>query len=368
MRVLHLVEAMGGTSHLWGKERVIHWLMGAQRASGQLDAELIAFTPALLVDIVRGEGFSASVLGQEHSAFSKATLDALIATLRQKPNAVVHTHGYKANVFARLARMFGAPMQSLVSTSHGFDTYAQRLAVYNGIDRITGYGSDVCTVTDPRMALKFPPGVRVKYVANALPALPASTTDQRARGRALHGFSDDEFVVGMLHRLIPQKGVAEFIEAARFAQKWGRRDIVFAVAGDGPLLTDVKAASDELSNVRYVGYVDPPDDYLAALDAFIQPSRSEGLSLALLQAMRAGRPIIATRVGATQETVKDGFEAMVIEPHDPAALGAAILRLADDKAYAAELGGKARERFVTDFQIERQHRDFFNLYQGHLGS
>ena len=84
--------------------------------------------------------------------------------------------------------------------------------------------------------------------------------------------------------------------------------------------------------------------------------------MALLQAMRAGRPIIATRVGATQETVKDGYEAMVLEPHDSVAIAAAVLRLADDRPYAHELGNRARERFVTDFQIERQHRDFFSLY------
>jgi len=364
MRVLHLVEAMGGTSHLWGKERVIHWLMRAQRAGGELDTELIAFTPSLLVDVLEAEGFTTTTLGAQHAAFSKASLQTLVATLRKKPQSVVHTHGYKANVMARVARMLGAPMKALISTSHGFDSYASRLAVYNALDRWSGYLSTKCTVTDPRMALQFPPGVRVQYIANALPDAPASTDEQRRNGRNTFAFADNQFVVGMLHRLIPQKGVEEFIEAARLCKKWGREDILFAIAGDGPLLGDVQAATQELSNVRYLGYIDPPDEYLAALDTFIQPSRSEGLSLALLQAMRAGRPIIATSVGATPEAVKDGFEAMVIEPHDPTVLAAAILRLADDRSYAQQLGDRARERFVNDFRIERQHRDFLKLYQG----
>jgi glycosyltransferase involved in cell wall biosynthesis len=363
LKVLHLVEAMGGSAHLWGKERVIHWLMQAQRAHG-LEAELIAFSPALLGEVLQNEGFATTTLGETHAAFSQATLSALIRTLREKPGAVVHTHGYKANVMGRAAKLAGAPMKALISTSHGFDSYAPRLAFYNALDRWTGYFSTRCTVTDPRMALRFPPGVRVDYVANALPDAAASTFAERAAGRLRFGLHEGQFAVGMLHRLIPQKGVSEYLGAARDCHGWGRTDVVFLIAGEGPLRGEVEAAAQELPNVRYLGYIDPPDEYLAALDAFIQPSRSEGLSLALLQAMRAGRPIIATRVGATQETVKDGFEAMVIEPHDPTALAAAVLRLADDRSYAETLGLRARERFVTNFRIDRQSRDFLKLYQG----
>lgn len=363
MRIIHLVEAMGGTAHLWGKERVIHWLMRAQREHGGLTTELIAFSPALLVDVLRNEGFTATVLDDAHATFSPATFFALRAALRERPGAIVHTHGYKANILARFARLLGAPMRALVSTSHGFDSYAPQLALYNTLDRWTGYLSTQCTVTDPRMAQRFPPGVKVAYVANALPEAPAATEEERSAGRRRFSFCDDRFVVGMLHRLIPQKGIEEFLQAARQCREWGREDILFVIAGEGPLRGRVEAEAHNAPNLRYLGYIDPPDEYLAALDVFAQPSRSEGLSLALLQAMRAGRPIIATRVGATQETVQDGLEALVIEPRDPAALAAALLRLADDRPYAKALGLRARVRFMADFRIERQHRDFLKLYE-----
>lgn len=362
MKVIHLVEAMGGSAHLWGKERVIHWLMREQRASGTVDPSVVTFTPALLHDVLRDEGFSATCLSTHHSAFPKAALSALMLHLRANPDTIVHSHGYKANIVGRIAKLLGAPMQALLSTSHGFDSYARRLAMYNAADRFTGYASNIVTVTDPRMAKKFPPGVRTCYVANALPDKSASTPEQRANGRATFSFTDGQFVVGMLHRLIPQKGVDEFIEAAELACKWGRLDIVFAIAGDGPLREMVEQAATRIPTLRYLGYVDPPDEYLAAIDAFVQPSRSEGLSLALLQAMRAERPIIATRVGATEETVSDGVEGMLIEAHDPAALTAAVLRLADDWQYAATLATAARQRFTKDFRIERQHKDFEALY------
>ncbi len=353
---------MGGATHVWGKERVIHWLMQAQRASGLLEPELVAFAPALVVDVLREAGFPVTVLTERHQTLALGAITRLCATLREKAPVILHTHGYKANILARIARVMGAPMMRLISTSHGFDNYAPRLAWYNALDRTTGYLSTICTVTDPRMAQKFPPGVRVKYIANALPDAPAFSASQREQGRAQYRFAAHECVVGMLHRLIAQKGVAEFLTAARLLQEWGRNDIIFALAGDGPLLADVQCALESLRSLRYVGYVDPPDEYLAALDVFIQPSRSEGLSLALLQAMRAGRPIIATRVGATEEVLTDAVDALLIAAQDPHALALAIIRLADERAYAAQLAERARQRFLDHFQIERQHHDFLALY------
>jgi glycosyltransferase involved in cell wall biosynthesis len=283
--------------------------------------------------------------------------------LHALPDTVVHSHGYKANVVARIARLRGAPMRGLVSTSHGFDSYARRLAFYNSVDRFTAFASSITTVTDPRMAQKFPPWTKARYVANALPAQAPPTEALRQNGRAEFEWAQDQFAVGMLHRLIPQKGVDVFLAAAALAKRWDRSDILWVIAGEGPQRELVENAARENPNIIYVGYVDPPDMYLAALDAFVQPSRSEGLSLALLQAMRATKSIVATRVGATELTVRDGYEGVLIDAEDPAAIAAAVILLADDRAHAARLAEAARARFVREFQIERQATAFLDLYK-----
>jgi len=96
----------------------------------------------------------------------------------------------------------------------------------------------------------------------------------------------------------------------------------------------------------------------------VQASRSEGLSLALLEAMRAGKAIVATDVGATRDAVVDGESALVVPPRRPAALRDAVLTLRTDPALAARLGRNARARFETDFHMQRQHQRFADLYAG----
>jgi glycosyltransferase involved in cell wall biosynthesis len=362
MKVIHILEAMGGSDHLWGKERVVQWLMQTQARQGLIQPELITFIPTLLNEVTQAEGLPSRTLSSQHSALPTEALKALIAMLHASPDAVVHTHGYKANITARLARAQGAPMKALVATSHGFDSYARRLALYNTLDCWSAFGSDIVTVTDPRMALRFPAWTKPRYVANALPEAPASTAQQRTQGRTEFGWSEGTYVAGMLHRLIPQKGVDTFITAAEFALRWGRPDIRWVVAGDGPMRPEVEAAAARLTNFQYLGYIDPPENYLAGIDVFVQPSRSEGLSLALLQAMRAAQTVVATRVGATDLTVRDGFEGLLVDPNEPAAIAAAVIRLADDRAHARSLGEAARTRFMHDFRIERQAADFQSLY------
>ncbi len=343
MHVLHLLSAGRLHSHPSGCERAVQALLWAQRASPEITADVHALSRGVPV---------------------RVQLVALLDALRLAPGSVLHTHGHAANLLGRLARCVGAPMARLVSSAYLPEDAGWRGSCAQFFDALSGYLSSVCTVTDPFYALQFPPGVRVEYIPHALPLIPVPSPALRAQARGAYGFAPEQFVVGTLHRLLPAKGIAEVLEAARFAVRWDRRDVTFVLAGEGPLQGLVEAAALELPNLRYLGYVEAPDTYLAGLDAFVHPVRRDGLSLALLEAMRAASPIIATRAGATPAVLRDGFEAMLIEPQDPMALAAAILRLADDRPYAQTLGEKARERYLAEFQLERQHRQFLSVYGG----
>ena len=95
--------------------------------------------------------------------------------------------------------------------------------------------------------------------------------------------------------------------------------------------------------VHFLGQRDDIPDLLAALDIFVLPSHSEGVSLALLEAMAAGLPVIATAVGGLPEVVTDGVNGLLIPPQDPEALAQALARLLDDPALAKKLGENARQ-------------------------
>jgi glycosyltransferase involved in cell wall biosynthesis len=208
----------------------------------------------------------------------------------------------------------------------------------------------VTTVPDAGMLPKFSPFGTRRHVLNGLAeneSASASTSCTRA----------GSFVAGTLGRVNKDKGILEFLAAA---EGFPDPDVVFTVAGAGNLVSRVREAG---GNVRYAGYIPQSDRYLAGLDVYVQASHAEGLSLALLEAMRAGLAIVATDVGATRDAVTDGQSALVVPARKPAALRDAVLSLRGDPELRTRLGRAARARFERDFHIRRQHESYLELYQ-----
>ena len=350
LSVAHLLDAMGGSDRLWGKERVVAFLMREQRASGCIDPLLVTFSPCRLVDVMASEGFPVEVLSSRPTHDLDGTFGALGRVLARRPVAVVHSHGYRANIAARALRVTRRTGGArLISTCHGWVETTAKLRLYNAIDRWTSMLSDVTTVPDRRMLAALPAVTRGRHVLNAVPEL-----DGEQALDAVPSFG--AFVAGTLGRVSEAKGILDVLDVAR---QFPDRSVAFAIAGDGELASLV---CDAGNNVRYVGYIAQPEAYLAALDVYVQASHSEGLSLALLEAMRAGKAIVATDVGATRDAVTDGESALIVPAGRPAALRDALMRLRDDPVLRAKLGDAARAAFDREFRIERQHERFLELY------
>jgi glycosyltransferase involved in cell wall biosynthesis len=355
--VMHMLDGvLLGKQYLWGKEQVVSNLMRAQEHSTRFAPELAVFSPCSLSDQIEAAGFPVLILNPGDSGSPWAALRALMRHLRARPSTILHTHGYKANVIGRLARTLGAPMTGIVSTSHGFDNTAARLQVYNAIDRISSPASDVVTAPDEAMLAVFPRAAKKMCIPNALPDQPLPTAETRARARERFGWDGGDFVAGAMGRLSASKGIPECIAAADATHA----PLRWAVAGVGPM--DVDIARCDPARIQALGYVTPSDEYIAALDVYVQSSHSEGLSLSLLQAMRAAKPIVATRVNATEHAIRDGIDGVLIEPRSAAALAAGVERIRADSAFAARLGASARARFLENFRIERQAEAYDELY------
>jgi glycosyltransferase involved in cell wall biosynthesis len=349
LRVVHVVDAMGGHDNLWGKEKVVALLMREQRASGRIDPELVTFSPGLLGKTLDGEGFRTASLSERESHGFDRALGALRAIIATKQPDVVHSHGYRANIVARLLRVRGGLRVPLVSTCHGWVTDAPKVRFYNTIDRFSTMFSDITTVPDSRMLGRLPRFARRRYIPNAI-------AEHESDAGAAAFERPAAFVAGTLGRICEEKGIRELLTAA---DGFPDASVVFAIAGAGDLTPAVERAGE---NVRYVGYFSNPAKYVAALDVYVQASRKEGLSLSLLEAMRAGKPIVATDVGGTRDAVRDGESALVVPAQQPAALRAAVLRLRRDPELAARLGRNARARFESEFKIWRQHERYLDTY------
>jgi glycosyltransferase involved in cell wall biosynthesis len=177
------------------------------------------------------------------------------------------------------------------------------------------------------------------------------------------GIADDAVVVGTIARLDPVKDLHTLIRAVG-RQGPQRGPMVLLVIGDGSERAQLEASAREVghgSSVRFLGHREDARDLLAACDLYANSSISEGISLTILEAMAAGLPVVATRVGGTPEIV-DATCGRLVPSRDPDALASTLAALAADGALRRTLGGKARTRVEQRFTLDRMIREYRDAY------
>lgn len=172
-------------------------------------------------------------------------------------------------------------------------------------------------------------------ISNSIDAAEFRECASKRDFRAELELDKDDFLVAFVGRLIPEKGISSIIEASRNCELISRR-VVFALAGDGPLADEVKAA--EGPNLRWVGRLGKNDvsALLQQSDALCLPSRSEGFSTTLLEAGACGCPAVVTDIGGARELIPDEHYGTIIKSMATSSIIAAIVHLADDSLLLME--------------------------------
>ncbi|HET7356539.1 MAG TPA: glycosyltransferase [Nocardioidaceae bacterium] len=245
---------------------------------------------------------------------------------------VVHTHSAKAGAVGRLAaRRVGIPA---VHTMHGFPFHdfqsRARRAVYVDLERRLGRITDVflaigSTVAADAIRLGLVEPERVRVVPSSVDTtIPMATPESRAAARGLLGLPAEGTVVGTVGRVDYQKAPEHFVEAARLVRAPGVR---FVWVGSGTSLPAVRAqvARHGLQDrVLFVGERPDVPRLLPAFDLFAMSSRYEGIPCALVEAMLAGIPAVATAVNGVPEVVLPGQTGLLARAGDPASLARVI--------------------------------------------
>lgn len=189
--------------------------------------------------------------------------------------------------------------------------------------------------------------------------------------RRKYGLSTTAMVVASSALLIPEKGIGDLIEAAASVAATSA-EIQFIHIGDGPLLQQYKARVAELGladRFLFAGLLNLPEiaPLIASADVFTLPCTwGEAFSLVVLEAMAAGKPVIATNLGGNPEAIEDGVSGVLVPPHDPAALARAILSLHDDPALRRRMASASAHR-SDDFGVDRWVGETVELYEGLTG-
>jgi glycosyltransferase involved in cell wall biosynthesis len=357
--LLHVVgpSKFGGDSVL-----VLELARAAQEQGFRVD--ILASDPRFQ-ELIRAEGFGLvdlDVLRREIRPVADLTaLVRLSQLLRRSAYDIVHTHTSKPGVIGRLAaHRTGVP--GILHTVHlfGFHEESGALATgaYSRIERQAAHWCDrIVTVSeyhrDWAMRLRIGTADKVVAIPNGVPSDRASAGRPTAEVRAELGVTDKVSVV-FTGRLSEQKGVEYLLRAIPLLGP-ERAMVRVLLAGDGPLEDSLTALATELGvgdEVEFLGFRSDIGDLLSAADIVVLPSLWEGLSISLLEAMAAGRPVVTTTIGSNREVTRDGAVASLVPARDPAALATAIRQLVADPGRRTELGSLAlreqRSRYTMD--------------------
>jgi glycosyltransferase involved in cell wall biosynthesis len=292
---------------------------------------------------------------------------------RQRPH-IVHLHLLKARVLGGMAaRLARVPL--VVETFHGtlFRGYyrggltrlliALERAVARWMDGVVAVSPAVKDelvghrVVAPEKVTVIPLGLDLGRLVR--PDLP------RGLFRAELGVGPDVPLVGAVGRLVPVKGLDTLLEAAALVARRQPR-AVFVLVGDGPQRPVLVARTRALAldgQVRFVGWRMDVEHIYPDLDVVVLPSLHEGTPVSVIEAMAAGRPVVATSVGGVPDLIRDRDTGLLVPPRDPGALAAAILELLEDPALRARLGAAARPAVYPGFDVSRLASDTAAYYR-----
>jgi L-malate glycosyltransferase len=347
LRVLHL-----DSERTWrGGERQVLELMRRQRAMGD-EPHLAAPPHSAIATRTRAEGFPV------HPVPMRGTWDlaSVLAVARLhhslKPH-IAHWHAARAHAIGAMAGLLAPGPARVLSRRVDFPVRrspGSRLLYSLPIDTILAISEGVrdALVSSgvPRTAIRVvPSGIDL-----ATHAVPGDREDIRAR----EGILADEILVLQIAALAPHKSQRDLLRGARIAID-RRPDLRFWIAGDGPLRSELEAERDALQlgdRVQFLGFREDVIDLLAAADLFCVSSYLEGMGTSTLDAMAAGLPVVATRVGGIPEIVTHGVTGLLVPARDPEALAGALLTLAADPSLRERMGREARIK-VMAFSADR---------------
>jgi glycosyltransferase involved in cell wall biosynthesis len=275
---------------------------------------------------------------------------------------LVHAHGYKADFYALLAaRMVRVPV---TATCHNWLGESRTMLAYGRLDRYLLRFFDGIAAVSRSVAQQLRHAgtrKRVRVIPNGVPT-PGPAIDSPLADQIRTG---DRMVVGTVGRLSSEKGASVLIEAAaRICPDFPR--VRFVVVGNGPLRSDLEARVCKLGMTRQFFFMGERKDVAQiyrSFDIYVLPSLQEGMPMALLEAMAAGLPVVATKVGGVPDLVRDPSLATLVEPGDPSALAAGIRDLLTDPSRRERMGLNARRRVEEDFSTAAMAQRYVELYQ-----
>lgn len=330
--------------------------------------------------LIRGAGWVESALRERQvqtvvldckGSFNLRYLLRLMALIRRERVDLIQAHLFGSSVYCALA---GALMRRpVVATFHGdVDiSVGERFLVAKfsvlriGARRIVAVSKALAANLVARTPLRPD---RMEVIYNGI-SVSCFEGPQESRLRRQLALPDDTVLIGALGNIRPAKDYPGLLEAyTRVASTRPDTCLVIAGEGKGRLMAELQAQCSRLNlegRVHFLGFCADPGEYLRNLDIFVLGSVTEGFSIATIQAMAAGIPVVVTRSGGPQEIVSEGHDGLLVAPGDPVQLADALLQLiaSPDERNKMARAGKAtvQMRFAVQTMVSAYQAIYHRL-------
>ena len=301
---------------------------------------------------------------------------ALVRLMRSFRPHVVHTHTAKAGAVGRTAALLAWPRRPVVvHTFHGhvlrgyFGTGGT--LVFRAIETLLARASDRLIAVSPEVrdelvALHVAPRERFSVVRLGIELEPRVRFDgDPAEVRRRHGIPEGKFVVGWFGRMTAVKRTDDLLTMLAGVRERGV-DALLLLVGDGDDRERLEQRAHDLGLARsclFLGYQEDVAPWYAICDAVVLTSASEGTPVTIIEALAAGRPVVATKVGGVPDVVDEGETGFLVRPHDTHALAERLEILAGDPVRRRAMGDLGRARMLERYAVERLVEDVDALYR-----
>ncbi|MFT3859351.1 MAG: glycosyltransferase [Aquabacterium sp.] len=366
LSIVHVVESLD----IGGLEHMVVALAGAQIRAGHRVRIVCLWFEGPLMERAQKVGATVTCCHKKPGM----DVDAIKQLRRELKDAgadVLHTHNAMSHYYAVVASI-GLGLRCVINTRHGYgkrQLTARGERFYTASMYLTDYGVSVSrSLKDYFVDGGIIPAKKACVVPNGidLSGFMARSDERAIALRAELGLPLDAVTFATVGRLNEVKRQIDLLRAMRVRLDAGDNACLLLV-GDGPMRAELEQECDRLdlrARVRLLGARSDVPALLAAMDVFVLCSRSEGYSLALVEASSAGLPIIATDVGGNAEIVSHEVTGLIVPPADGEALSGAMGRLYSDAAMRRQFGARAREWALREGTLDAMNQAYEKLYRG----
>lgn len=365
-RVLHIITGLS-----CGGAELLLLDVAARMPKHGWEVKVLCLRKPELVERFRSKGIDTHALGS--TKWNPTSLWRLLRHVEAFQPSIIHAHLFEAEVFAGIIKIL-RPRIPLVSTRHGLDPlrnaipaiFIQKILTRLQA-RIVGVSNAVVASIPVTSSMKADKLMLIHNGVNTKMFSPGRTEEAELLRKEL-GLGGKK-VVGSVGRLVPEKGY-DFLLTAWPAVLDQVPEACLLLIGDGPqraLLQKMVSGKNMRGSVRLCGTItEALPTWLLSFDLFVLPSLSEGLGIAVLEAMASGLPVVATHVGGIPDIVNSS-SGILVPAGDVKALAAAIVQTLDNPLQSKNMGREARNRVEREFTIEHTVEKLAELYEAVLG-